>query len=509
MFLFSDLFHQRPDKVAALDLGSNSFHMIIAQRDGETWQIIDRLKEPVRLGFGLDKDGNLSSEACQRALDCLARFGQRISDFPRGAVKAVGTKTLRDAGDADAFLKQAQHALGHRIEIISGGEEARLIYLGVIHGLASIEGCRLVCDIGGGSTELIIGNDRQVRFKESLTMGCVMLTQQFFNDGKIDKKRVKKASTYCAQQIEPVLSSLRAQRWSSVLGASGTIKAAAKVCHAQGWADEGYISQQGLAKIIRHGIDAASIDNLQLKGLNSDRKPVFYAGVIVLNAIFEALAIDTMQPSPMALREGLLYEYLGRLDDTDVRDAAVAQLSQRFHVDQDHAQQVAKSAIALWQQVAKAWGIDDPEAKRWLGWAAQLFEIGLDINHAGFHKHSAYIIANSDLAGFSQQEQQALAAVVQAARKKLSLKSLPQVEQAPDGLAALTVILRLALALNRARNPSEQHEPSLEGDLQAFTLGFEQDVLEQYPLLAADLASEAELLADAGIQCTLSNKKGA
>lgn len=500
MFLISDLFQSQPDKIAALDLGSNSFHMIIAEREGETWKIIDRLKEPVRLGFGLQEDGSLSEDAQQRALECLARFGERLTDFRRGSVKAVGTKTLREVEDSAQFLNAAEKALGHPIEIISGGEEARLIYLGVVHGLASVEGRRLVCDIGGGSTELIVGNEREVRFKESLSMGCVMLTRRYFNDGKVDKKRLKKALTYCAQQLEPVLAPLRRYEWETALGASGTIKAVAKVCGAMGFSEEGVISKAGLEQVIQCGLESGSIHELGLKGLNSDREPVFYAGAVVLKAVFDGLQIEQMQPSPMALREGLLYEFLGRLDDLDVRDSAVTSLSKRFHADQEQAERVANSAINLWQQIKQRWQIDDPSAQQWLTWAAQLCEIGLDINHAAFHKHSAYIIANSDIAGFSQQEQQVLAAMVLASKKKFSLKALPITQQAPEGIWQLTLLLRLALTLNRARKSDEQHMPTITGNMKSLSLIFAENELEQFPLLAADLASEAELLDSAGIQ---------
>lgn len=499
MFLLSDLFHSQPSKIAALDLGSNSFHMIIAEREHDSWKIIDRLKEPVRLGFGLQPDGSLTDEAQQRALDCLARFGERLTDFRRGSVKAVGTKTLREVTDAEAFLSSAQAALGHPIEIISGSEEARLIYLGVVHGLASIEGKRLVCDIGGGSTELIVGNEREVRFKESLSMGCVMLTLRYFSDGQIDKKRVKRALTYCAQQLEPVIIPLQRYDWENALGASGTIKAVAKVCAAMEWSEEGVISKQGLDQIVQAGIETGDIHQLGLKGLSSDREPVFYGGALVLKAVFDALNIDQMQPSPMALREGLLYEFLGRFDNFDVRDSAVLSLSKRFHVDQDHAERVSTSAIALWHQVKEDWQLNDPSAQKWLTWAAMLFEIGLDINHSSFHKHSAYIIANSDIAGFSQQEQQVLAAMVNAGRKKFSLKSLPITQQAPDGLWQLTLLFRLALTLNRARKSDELHLPRLHGDAKSLVITFAEGELEQYPLLAADLLSEAEVLANAGI----------
>lgn len=496
MFLINEIFSKTPERIAALDLGSNSFHMILADTHQGNLKIMDRLKEPVRLGFGLQDDGQLSAEAQERALACLKRFNERLQGYPRGAVKAVGTKTLRGLSDQGAFLAAAQQALGYPIEIISGTEEARLVYLGVSHGVANLEGDRLVIDIGGGSTELILGNEHGDGRKESLSMGCVSMTRQFFNQGKITNKAIKACLTHCAQQLEPFSQALTTQGWQHCLGASGTIKSVSRVLADNGWAEQELISNQGLQKIIDHGLAQGHIDKLELKGLAEDRLPVFFAGVLVLKAVFDALDIKQMQASPFALREGLVFDFLGRLSGQDIRQSSVSNLSQRFHVETSHCQRVRDCARDLLAQVAEPWGLNT-EAGQWLDWACQLAEIGLDISHSQFHKHSAYIVEHSDLAGFSQPEQSFLASLLLASRKKFSskyFKGLDPSQSETLGLR-LAVLLRLALVLNRARKAQEVHRPALSATARSLQLIFAQDHLEQYPLLVADLEQEKQQLA--------------
>ncbi len=492
MFLLSELFSKTPDRIAALDLGSNSFHMIIAQLDNEGLRIVDRLKEPVRLGFGLQEDGQLSTEAQERALTCLARFGERLKGFPATAVRAVGTKTLRAIEDQGAFLSLAEQSLGFNIEIISGTEEARLVYLGVTHGLAGFAGQRLVIDIGGGSTELILGNELEDGFKESLSMGCVSISKKFFALGSINNKNIRAALTYCRQQLEPLIPELINQGWDHSLGASGTMKSVAKVIAENGWADEECITPLGLERIIEHGLEKGQFEKLSLKSLSSDRLPVFFGGVMVVKAIFDALKIERLYPSPYALREGLIYDFIGRLSGQDIRQQSVSRLCQRFHVDQEQATRVQQCSQFLLAQVAENWQLQG-EAEQWLDWACQLFEIGLDISHHQFHKHSAYIVANSDLAGFSSAEQGQMSSILLASRKSFSSKYF-KVDNAL-GLMRLTVLLRLAILLNRARKPEDRHRPLLVAHEDHLQLIFSEGYLQQHPLLAADLHQEQKWLA--------------
>lgn len=491
MFLISELFSKSPERIAALDLGSNSFHMIIAHVTPDGLKIIDRMKEPVRLGFGLQDDGQLSAEAGERALACLARFGERLKGFPAGTVRAVGTKTLRAIDDQGEFLAKAKRALGYDIEIVSGTEEARLVYLGVAHGLAGFSGQRLVIDIGGGSTELILGNEMQDGFKESLSMGCVSISKQFFAQGTINNKNIRAALTYCRQQLDPLVPELHNQGWQHSLGASGTMKSVAKVIFENGWADQECITPEGLEQIIAHGLDKGQLDKLSLKGLSPDRLPVFFAGVMVVKALFDGLGLNRLFPSPFALREGLIYDFLGRITGQDIRQSSVQQLSKRFHVDLAQASRVSLSAEALLQQVGDSWQLQG-EAQQWLNWACQLFEIGLDISHHQFHKHSAYIAEHSDLAGFSQADQTQMASILLASRKKFTNKYFKGPNS--EGLLRLAVLLRLAIILNRARKAQEQHLPFLVANGQQLQLIFPQQYLSLFPLLEADLLQEQQWL---------------
>ncbi len=296
---------------AAVDLGSNSFHMVVAKYTDGRIQIVDRMKEMVRLADGLDEQRNLDDATVERTIACLERFGQRIHEIPIRHARAVGTNTLRQARNSAAFLSRARRALGHRIEIIAGREEARLIYLGVAHTVFKEGEQRLVVDIGGGSTEVIIGRDFQPQLTESLYMGCVSMTQQFFADGKITAKRMRKAILFARQELEAIEISYRRAGWESAIGASGTILSINKVLNAHGWT-QGGITPAGLEQLREALIKAGETSNIKLNGLSANRKPVFAGGVAVLSGLFEALGIDEMAVSDGALREGLLHELIGR-----------------------------------------------------------------------------------------------------------------------------------------------------------------------------------------------------
>jgi exopolyphosphatase/guanosine-5'-triphosphate,3'-diphosphate pyrophosphatase len=309
MFNLSRLFSSHARHIAAIDLGSNSFHLIIARWDNDQMTLLDRLREPVRIGWGIEEDGSLSIEARERALACLTRFGECLRKYPSRRVRAVGTKALRSILDPDEFLKEAQMRLGHPVEIISGEEEARLIYLGVAHCIAPATGKRLVVDIGGGSTEVILGEGMAPELKESLNMGCVALSKKFFGDGAVTEKLIEAARTTCLREIAPVAHEFTERGWQAVFGASGTIKAASKVCEASNWSD-GTITAESLEKIIQlyrqHGNT-----NLKLPGLSEDRQPVFLGGVLVLAALFESLCFPQMTEVHWALSEGILYDMKG------------------------------------------------------------------------------------------------------------------------------------------------------------------------------------------------------
>jgi exopolyphosphatase/guanosine-5'-triphosphate,3'-diphosphate pyrophosphatase len=491
-----------PDKphefAAAIDLGSNSFHMIVARLQNGQPVIFDRLREMVRLADGMDHDGNLLPLPQQRALECLRRFGQRIAGFPAGSVRVVGTNTLRSARNAEAFLAEAERALGHSIDIISGVEEARLIYIGAAHGLAAGEQQRLVVDIGGSSTELIVGAGREPRYMESLEMGCVTVTQDYFPDGNITARRVEKAWLYAQTELEPHVDTFLRFGWQEAVGTSGTIRAVKKVITTAGWTG-GRISEEALRRLVTTLAERERIDNLGLEGLSAERAPVFLGGVIILLAVFEALKIQSMAVSEGALREGLLYELVGRLQDEDVRSRSVAHLARRYHADAAQGERVAATALHALNQVADKWSLDREEAGNWLNWAAQLHEIGLDIAHSRHHHHAAYVIEHCDLAGFSQQEQRLLAALVRSHRRKLPLKLYKELPKRIGKLVPrLSVLLRLGVILNRSRAAGPACDFTVQVDDKHIKLKFPAGWLKQRPLTHADLEAEAAYLRAAG-----------
>jgi exopolyphosphatase/guanosine-5'-triphosphate,3'-diphosphate pyrophosphatase len=479
---------------AAIDLGSNSFHMIVAQYSDGHLQVLDRLREMVRLAAGLDGKNNLDKEAQERALDCLSRFGQRLRDLPSGTVRAVGTNTLRKARSAGNFLADAAGALGHPIEVISGVEEARLIYLGVSHSLPYNNDKRLVVDIGGGSTELIIGRHFEPISLESLYMGCVSTSRQYFPNGVISKKKMERAMLAARLELQSIESRYCSDKWQEAVGASGTIKAVETVVNAMGWCEEG-ISRDALRKLVDTMVAAKHIDNAQLEGLKEERKPVFTGGVVVLLAIFEALNIEFMQVSDWALREGLIYDQVGRVRHEDVRERTIAMLVERYQVDTQQAQRVEKSALMALSQVARAWGLLDSCSDCMLGWAARLHEIGLAIAHNQYHKHGAYLLANSDMPGFSREDQRVLAALVRSHRRKFPYELFKDFTQQQDEqLQQLSILLRIAVLLHRSRSDLSLPHISYHAESKLLKMEFPPGWLAEHPLTQADLKTEARYL---------------
>ncbi len=499
MFNLSRLFNSRAEHIAAIDLGSNSFHLIIARWHDNQLTLLDRLREPVRLGWGLGEDGSLDQASRDRALACLERFGERLREYPSRSVRVVGTKTLRSITDASEFLREARERLGHPVEIISGEEEARLIYLGVAHGVAPGEGRRLLVDIGGGSTEVILGQGMEPQLKESLNMGCVALTKAWFADGRVSDKLIKKARTACLQEVAPIVDEFTDLGWQEVLGASGTIKAVARVCESAGWSD-GTITLEYLERIVQLYREHGKTD-LKLGGVSEDREPVFLAGAIVLAALFESLQIEQMAAAEWALREGLLYDLKGRLENHDIRQASVDALARRFHVNEEKSQRVEQTALALLEQAADDWALAPEEAGKLLTWSARLYPVGLDIAHSDYHKHSAYIVQHVDLAGCSRAEQAQLAALVLAHRKRFPVKQFPEGD---TDLLRLAILLRLAVILNRGRKRDGLPEFSFQVKKNKLSLGFPEGWLEANPLTQADLETEARYLEDIGYKLLLS-----
>ena len=489
-----------PDVIAAVDLGSNSFHMVVARYSHGQLIIMDRLRETVRLGAGLDEQGRLRREAVDAALACLQRFGQRLEDMKAESVRVVGTNTLRRARRRGAFLDRARAALGHPIEVISGMEEARLIYLGVARTMPSEAGKRLVADIGGGSTELIVGEGLQTLKLESLYMGCVEMTARHFGDGAITEKRMKRARLAARLELEPVRESFRQQGWDHAIGASGTIRSVAEILRARGNGDA-VITPAGVNWVIEQLLRAGDINRLRLPGLPEERLPVFAGGVAILAEVLSILDIPQMRVAEGALREGLLYDLLGRLMDDDARVCTVRAMQARYHVDVAQAQRVEATALGFLRQTSLAWGLIEPEAEQMLSWAAQLYEIGLDVSHSHYHKHGAYLLEHADMPGFTQEEQKILACLVGAHRRKLHLETLEDLNP-PWHIKAefLIVLLRLAVLLHRGRNAAALPRVELMAKARCLEVFFAKGWLETHPLTAADLEQEIEYLRAAGLR---------
>lgn len=488
-----------PDTVAAVDLGSNSFHLIVARPQGHELRVVDRLRDMVRLAAGLSADGTLEESAQERALECLSRFGQRLRDLPPGSVRAVGTNTLRRVRQGQSFIAKAEAALGHPIEVVSGVEEARLIYLGVAHSMGTARGPRLVVDIGGGSTEFVIGEGGVARLMESLHMGCVSLSEAHFPDGAITREAMKRAEVGARVELEPVEAVFRARGWEQAVGASGTIKAVAAVLAEQGWAEYG-ITRSGLQKLRQALVKAGHVGKLNWKSLSDKRRPVFAGGVAALCGIFQALDIDTMAVSDGALREGLLVDLIGRIRHEDIRESTVRALAARYHVDAEQAGRVETTALQALGEVCEGWTLDRDECAQWLRWAAWLHEIGLDIAHSQYHKHGEYVLRHSDMAGFSRQEQLLLAVLVRAHRRKFPVDVLTEVpDDDRETAARLAALLRLSVVLHRSRLPQPLPALSFAASGRELALRFPVGWLADHPLTQADLESEADNLKAAGM----------
>jgi exopolyphosphatase/guanosine-5'-triphosphate,3'-diphosphate pyrophosphatase len=476
---------QEQSILAAVDLGSNSFRLQIARVEGDQLYMLDNLREPVRLAAGLTNDKRLNKEAQQRALACLQRFGERLRGLPRKAVRAVGTNSLRVAKNAPEFLQQAEAALGFPIEVIAGREEARLIYLGVAQALPQSDSRRMVMDIGGGSTEFIIGRGLEPLRLESLYMGCVSFTQRYFPDGKIAKANLKQAELAARTELQTIVAEFAAGHWEIALGSSGTARVLCDILEQNGLSAGG-ITRDGLEQLRTLLLRAGEAEKLGLQGLKADRIPVLAGGFAIMYAAFCELGIAQMQPALGALREGVLYDLLGRFHDRDQRNVTVQQFMRRYHVDARQASRVAHLAYQLAVQFI---GVEPGEdALRQLGWAASLHEIGISVAHTGYHKHTAYILANADMPGFSRKEQARLSQLTLAHRG--SLEKMRGQMGAPENVA-LTMALRLGALFYR--NRSDAALPVMQGACSGgkFRLALAPGWLAQNPLTDTALQEEA------------------
>ena len=494
---------QDGDSLAAIDLGSNSFHMVVARNVLGQLRIIDRLRETVRLADGLDGKGGLSAEARQRAFECLSRFGQRIRDLPAHRVRAIATNSVRALREPQAFLAAAEAALGHGIEVVSGREEARLIYLGVAHAQPpKPQQRRLVIDIGGGSTECIIGSGFDTIERESLQVGCVATTRRFFANGKLSKKRWKDALTEIEAEFQQFAGLYRTLGWQEAIGSSGTNKAIGDICAAMKLT-KGAVTAEALPIVRDRLLAADRIDTIDLPGLPDDRKPIIAGGILVLEAAFETLGLDRMMVSKAAMREGVLYDMLGRGGVDDPRDISIDALMERYGIDRAQAKRVEDTALRLFGQIAARWNLGDDE-RRMLVWAARVHELGLAIAHSQYHVHGAYVLEHSDIAGFSRQEQLFLAALVRNHRRNISNKSLdalPERLQAP--VRRCCALLRLAVLLHRSHEAGAIPKLELRVVANTIVISIAQSWLDRRPLLRSDLEHEPEGFAGLGLELLL------
>jgi len=490
---------------AAIDLGSNSFHMIVGRHESGQIIILDKIREMIRLASGLDEDKNITPEMMQKALDCLSRFGERIRHLDADVVRIVGTNTLRQARNSTQFMRAAEAVLGHPIEIISGMEEARLIYSGVSHNVDTDNGKRLVVDIGGGSTEVIIGERFQPLLMESLYMGCVSMTKRFFSNGSITQKKIDKAGLHAMMELEPHIKAYKKLGWQDAIGASGTARAIRKIALEEGLSDQG-ISNKSLKDILNKLLQAETIDNISLAGLKAERKPVIVGGVIILNAIFDALDIQHMNVSGGALREGILYDLVGRDENNDSRSESVEKFAQRFVMDHEQSLRVSQAAITLFNQIKNDWfkKQEQEDAHKHLEWAARLHEVGLCIAHSQYYMHGAYMVGQADLMGFSRQDQKLLSVLIQSHRRSLHLELFNDfdTENKKTG-RRLLIILRLAVLFNRSRADIPPPLPDVSVDKKTIQLTFEENWLQEHALTQSDLEEEITYLEKAGYQLIL------
>jgi len=489
-----------PEVIAAVDLGSNSFHMVVARLSHGQLVILDRLREPVRLAAGLDEHERLDRDASDRALACLERFGQRLRDMKAESVRVIGTNTLRKAKKRGAFLDRARSALGHPIEIVSGIEEARLVYMGVLNTMPSDSGRRLVVDIGGGSTELIVGEGKVPKQLESLQLGCVALSTQLFADGALTEKRFKRARLSARVELEPVSAAFRQAGWDGAIGTSGTIRSIHDVIKNQ-IASDAAITPEHVERVIELAMQAGHIDSLNWPEMSTDRRAVFPGGVAILAEVLHALEIKSMRAADGALREGILYDLVGRFTNEDARVRSVRAMSARFHVDVAQADRVESAALSFLHQVREVWRLDDPDCDQVLAWAARLHEVGLDVSHSRYHKHGGYLLEHADMPGFPQEEQRILATLVRSHRRRLNLQELQELP-APWHQRAefLIVLLRLAVLLHRSRTSTAVPDIRLQARSRTLTIEFPRGWLSDHPLTQADLEQERQYLAEVGFR---------
>jgi len=471
---------------AALDLGSNSFHLVIAKKEKNRFVFVDRVKIMVRLADGLGPDGNISHAAQERACAAFNFFEERLRGFPIKFVRVVGTNTLRAAKNSDELMERLESILGYPIKVINGREEARLIFLGVTNSLPLIEGGRFVVDIGGGSTELIWGSGRKPEIMESLHMGCVSFSKSYFPKGKITQKGYDQAVLAAQMELSPVEHLFKNLSPGQALGSSGTIKTIEAVLDNMGFLQEG-ITLEGLRHLASLLVEAGHVDKLKLEGLKDIRKPVFPGGVAVLHAVLKSIPLPPLHASRTALREGVLIELIGRSRNKDQREQTVKNLMRRYSVDVEHATQVERLSLWLLSQLHGDIPYLNNASKRYLRWASSLHEIGLSISHSSYHKHGSYIIQHSDLDGFTRFDKRVLSFLVLNHRRKIRTAEDTGRFKPPW---ALLLVFRLACLFLRTRNATNLPEIDLTHKPKTIIMKIDDEWLDLNPLTTEQLEQE-------------------
>ncbi|KAA1150002.1 guanosine-5'-triphosphate,3'-diphosphate diphosphatase [Pseudoalteromonas sp. FUC4] len=474
---------------AVIDLGSNSFHMLIAKSIAGGLQTIGRVKRKVRLAAGLDKDNVLSTEAMQRGWECLALFAERLQDIPDKNITIVATATLRLATNAEVFKNHAEKILGHNINVISGELEARTIYKGVAH-TSSCTGKQLVIDIGGASTEVVIGKAFDALHYKSLNMGCVTYLERYFKDCQLSKSNFNAAIKAARTVIDEISPEYKAAGWQIASGASGTVQAIQEIMVAQNLDD--LLTLEKLNTIKDQAIAFSTIAALDLPGLSEDRRLVFVSGLAILIALFESLEIEKMGLAGGALREGVLYSMVPEFHNNDIRKRTVDGFMSCYHVDQKQACRVSSLAMQLAVNIDKDWPIESLNGLPLLKAVAQLHEIGLLIEYKQYHKHTAYILENTDMPGFSQSEHKLIVAVADAHRSDFPKGCFNSL--GVNSLLAQYIVrlLRISVILSMRRQDDVLPKFELTAKNEVLDLKFESNWLKDHPLMASELQQESK-----------------
>jgi exopolyphosphatase/guanosine-5'-triphosphate,3'-diphosphate pyrophosphatase len=475
---------------AAIDLGSNSFRLHVGKHDGETIRVLKSLREPIRLAAGLDSRGNLTEAAMQSALDCLRTFRQALAGYRLDAVRVVATSTLRVARNSAAFLPAAEQAIGYPIEIISGEEEGRLIYMGVANTLAAPGERRLVIDIGGGSTELILGQGAEIVRVESFSIGTVKQSLAFFVGGRIDAASYEAAILSARSQFEDAAPAYRRQNWQAGYGSSGTLRAIAEII-ARNKLGDGRLSPSGLDALRQRFISLGQVAAIDLPGLRPERAGTIIGGLAIAIALVRELGIEVLTPVDAGLRMGVMWDLYLRSMQRDRREQSVTELGRKFHVDPARAASVALQAGALYAQLKP--GAD--AYIRPLQWSALLHETGMAVSQTGYHKHGAYLVENADLPGFTTREQKLMGRLILA--QKGNLRKVAESLAEPD-FAKAVLALRMAVLLMHARMEAGTGDLKLRMK-QRIELEIGRDWMAGHPTLAFWIEKEQEWWDDVGI----------